>query len=98
MKSTEHIITLTSLLAVCALLSGCGTTGGGAVTGAKPVPGLNLEVLKEANRHAELCHRTVSWPFTFFIDCPAQTPPAVSLEAIQAMIDKAVARAREPGS
>lgn len=75
----------------CLALAGCGTVS--AVTGAKPTPGLALEVLKEANRHAELCHRTLAWPFAVFIDCPAQAPAPLTAKDIGEMIEKALARA-----
>jgi hypothetical protein len=91
----------TTLLAGCALacvaLSGCMSPA--SITGAaSPQVGIDPAVLREANRHLELCHRTYTfaWPPTGMIDCPAQAAPAQALPTaaeIQAMIDSAVAKA-----
>lgn len=53
----------------------------------------DLAVLQEVNRHVELCHRTIQWPFSFFVDCPAKSPAMPTAAEISAMIDTAVAKA-----
>jgi hypothetical protein len=89
------ILRIIAIIAAAAGLSACVSPS--LVTGAT-TPGKNaskeqsaaqLAVLKEVNRHIELCDRTYGWPFTAVITCSHQ-PPA---EAIAEMIDRAVAKA-----
>lgn len=88
----------TTLLAGCALacvaLSACVSPG--AITGTgMPQAGVDPAVLKEVNRHLELCDRTYTfaWPPSGSMHCAAQTAPPPSAAEIQAMIETAVSKA-----
>lgn len=89
--------TVAAAAALALSLSACASVG--AVTGPSATKGAikarsdaELQLLKEANRHLELCDRTYGWPFTAVITCHA-TAPAPTAAEIAAMIEAAVTKA-----
>lgn len=89
------LLTLAGLALAAVALSGCVSAG--LITGATAPGGGadSLPVLKEVNRHIELCERTYGWPFTAVIHCAPQGPASLTAEQVAAIVNAAVAKALE---
>lgn len=88
------------LASACLLATTSACVSPGAITGTgMPQPGVDPAVLKEVNRHLELCDRTYTfaWPPSGSMHCPAQVaaPSALTAADVAALIDKAVAKLAE---
>lgn len=93
----KTLITGAMALALAASLSSCAS--GLAASDITPgSSGANLDTLKEANRHLELCDRTytLSWPPSGIIHCPVVQPASaapLSAADIASIVSAAVAKA-----
>lgn len=75
-------------IALCATLGACATPGRlESLASADTPPEQRLEVLKEVNRHIELCDRYYAWPISITWTCRAKQDQDLGRVVAQAVKD-----------